>query len=283
MHMAYALDFAELKQRVSIEQVAAWIGAQLKPHGAQLRGPCPICKAGGDRAFVITPEKGCYYCFGECRKGGDAIALVANAKHLSPKEAAEAIARQFAGTRTGTVPDRSPQPITQEKGALKPLDYLQSDHVVDQDLGGAEMADDVRDHPFNLGNLGAVRFERPGLASVRRDLADHPVGVRVVAVIDDGDTGALGRVAQRDSLSDALGAAGDDRHFAVELHEHPRFLPELGAAGMSRPAHRLALIIRGMAPTPPVRLSRQFNNSLVRLSHTSGNRACVSDRYAPVA
>jgi len=135
MHMAYALDFAELKQRVSIEQVATWIGAQLKPHGAQLRGPCPICKAGGDRAFVITPAKGCYYCFGECRKGGDAIALVANIKHLSPKEAAEAIARQFAGTRTATVPDRSPQPITQEKGALKPLDYLQSDHEAVRALG----------------------------------------------------------------------------------------------------------------------------------------------------
>ena len=136
--MAYALDFAELKQRVSIEQVATWIGAQLKPHGAQFRGPCPICKAGGDRAFVVTPAKGCYYCFGECRKGGDIIALVANARHLAPKEAAETIARQFGGDRAGTVPDRSPQPPPQEKGALKPLDYLQSDHEAVRALGLSE-------------------------------------------------------------------------------------------------------------------------------------------------
>jgi hypothetical protein len=136
--MPYALDFAELKHRVSIEQVAAWIGAQLKPHGPQLRGPCPICKTGGDRAFVVTPTKGCYYCFGECRKGGDAIALVANARKLSPKDAAEAIARQFAAAKAATVPDNSPQPPTQEKGALKPLDYLQGDHEAVRALGLSE-------------------------------------------------------------------------------------------------------------------------------------------------
>jgi hypothetical protein len=134
--MAYAVDFAELKQRVSIEQVASWLGAQLKPHGPQLRGPCPICKAGGDRAFVITPAKGCYYCFGDCKKGGDVIALVAKAKDVSAKEAAEAISQHFFGeARKTTVPDRSPQPLQQEKGALKPLDYLLANHEAVQALG----------------------------------------------------------------------------------------------------------------------------------------------------
>jgi hypothetical protein len=136
VHMTYALDFAELKQRVSIEQVASWIGARLKPHGPQLRGPCPICKAGGDRAFVITPAKGCYYCFGDCKKGGDAIQLVANAKDLSVKDAAEAIAQHFGLAPKATVPDHSPQPqAAQEKGVLKPLDYLQPDHETVHALG----------------------------------------------------------------------------------------------------------------------------------------------------
>ena len=132
--MTYAVDFADLKQRVSIEQVASWLGAQLKSHGPQLRGPCPICKAGGDRAFVITPAKGCYYCFGDCKKGGDAIQLVANAKGLTVKEAAEAIAQHFGLTQKPTVPDRSPQP-QQEKGGFKPLDYLQPDHETVHALG----------------------------------------------------------------------------------------------------------------------------------------------------
>jgi hypothetical protein len=134
MHMTYAVDFADLKQRISIEQVASWLGAQLKPHGPQLRGPCPICKAGGDRAFVITPAKGCYYCFGDCKKGGDAIQLAANAKDLSVKEAAEAIAQHFGLAPKAPVPDRSPQP-QQEKGMLKPLDYLQPDHETVRALG----------------------------------------------------------------------------------------------------------------------------------------------------
>ena len=136
--MAYALDFAELKQRVSIEQVAAWIGAQLKPHGAQLRGPCPICKAGGDRAFVITPAKGCYYCFGECRKGGDVIALVANAEDSlgqgGGRSNRPSIRRR--ANRNGSPP--FPPAPPQEKGALKPLDYLQSDHEAVRALGLSE-------------------------------------------------------------------------------------------------------------------------------------------------
>ena len=117
--MAYALDFAELKQRVSIEQVAAWIGAQLKPHGAQLRGPCPICKAGGDRAFVITPAKGCYYCFGECRKGGDVIALVANARASFAQGGGRShrpSVRRAIRSRNGSRPF-PPAPAAGERGA----------------------------------------------------------------------------------------------------------------------------------------------------------------------
>ena len=49
------------------------LGIKLKKSGPQLRGQCPICKDNSDRAFVITPAKGLYYCFGKCGKGGDAI------------------------------------------------------------------------------------------------------------------------------------------------------------------------------------------------------------------
>ena len=31
--------------------------------GQQLRATCPACKEDGDRAIVITPEKGLFYCF----------------------------------------------------------------------------------------------------------------------------------------------------------------------------------------------------------------------------
>ncbi len=70
-----------MKQRVSIERAAGLLGVKLTKNGPQSPGPCPICKAGGDRAFVITPAKGLYYCFGACGKGGDAITMAANHAH----------------------------------------------------------------------------------------------------------------------------------------------------------------------------------------------------------
>jgi len=45
--MSHAIDFGELKQRVSIERAAEMLGIKLTKSGPQLRGPCPICKAGG--------------------------------------------------------------------------------------------------------------------------------------------------------------------------------------------------------------------------------------------
>ena len=92
--MSHAIDFGELKQRVSIERAAEMLGIKLTKSGPQLRGPCPICKAGGDRAFVVTPAKGLYYCFGACGKGGDAITMAANIRNCSLRDAAEFLAGQ---------------------------------------------------------------------------------------------------------------------------------------------------------------------------------------------
>jgi DNA primase len=139
------VSFAELKQKIGIEQVLDMLDIRLKGAGAQLRGPCPIHKGASDREFVVTPSKGLWFCFAGCG-GGDIIALVAKVKKVGQKEAAELIARHFgtvtvpparngnrsppAGTVTvpGTVPEK-------EKGALKPLDYLQPEHELVQALG----------------------------------------------------------------------------------------------------------------------------------------------------
>jgi DNA primase len=135
--MSHAIDFAEVKQQVSIERAAEMLGIKLKRSGSQLRGSCPICNDGGDRVFVITPAKGLYYCFGKCGKGGDAITLAANVRKCSLREAAEFLAGRGGVSTTTPKADGSrndsPQP-PQEKG-LKPLDYLQSSHEAVQALG----------------------------------------------------------------------------------------------------------------------------------------------------
>jgi len=135
--MTHAIDFAELKQRVNIEEAADMLGIKLKKSGPQLRGQCPICKDNSDRAFVITPAKGLYYCFGKCGKGGDAITMAANVRKCSLREAAEFLAGKSGGSAPPAKNDGSrhdsPQPMT-EKG-LKPLDYLQASHEAVQGLG----------------------------------------------------------------------------------------------------------------------------------------------------
>jgi DNA primase len=135
--MSHTIDFVELKQRVSIEQAADMLGIKLKKSGPQLRGQCPICKDNSDRAFVITPAKGLYYCFGKCGKGGDAITMAANVRKCSLREAAEFLAGKSGASSAPAKGDGSrhdsPQPLT-EKG-LRPLDYLQATHEAVQTSG----------------------------------------------------------------------------------------------------------------------------------------------------
>ncbi len=108
--MSSFIDFNVLKETVTIDQVAGLLGLELKQSGGQLRGPCPACKSGGDRALVITPEKGVYYCFAD-KKGGDLIALAAHIREVGMKDAAEFI------HNSATVP----QETAKETKKLQPL------------------------------------------------------------------------------------------------------------------------------------------------------------------
>ena len=137
------VDFAELKKQVSIDRIFGLLNLKLRQHGDQWRGACPICNQGGDRALVVTVGKGCFYCFSH-GKGGDMIALVAEARGVAPKEAARLIAEH-----TGTVRDTIPPSPQRTDGshastapgqpssppAFKPLDYLVPDHEALAGLG----------------------------------------------------------------------------------------------------------------------------------------------------
>jgi DNA primase len=135
------VDFAELKAKVSITDVFGMLGIDLqrfKTHGDQLRGTCPIHGGDNPRGFVVTPGKGLWYCFSGCG-GGDIIKLVSKMRKLTPKEAAELIAERFGNStvpRNSTAPPGGNRTVPQnEKGALKPLDYLQPEHDHVQALG----------------------------------------------------------------------------------------------------------------------------------------------------
>ncbi|MEQ9135738.1 MAG: CHC2 zinc finger domain-containing protein [Thalassobaculum sp.] len=140
------VDFAALKERVKIEEAAEMLGLRLKTTGQQLRGPCPVCESGGDRALVITPGKQLFYCFA-AKTGGDLIKLVAHVEKLGANEAAVRLDRHFGnGTSTssserystgtsGTVPQSEQGEDNPAKRSLSPLSYLQAEHDLVQALG----------------------------------------------------------------------------------------------------------------------------------------------------
>lgn len=122
--MTSYICFQEVKDRVPIEQAVSMLGLDLKEHNGQLRGECPVCGEGGPRAFVVTPKKGKWFCFG-CKTGGDQIQLVAHIQGTHPKEAAFFLAGQ---------PEEQKKKAKPAEG-FRELDYLQSDHDAVEALG----------------------------------------------------------------------------------------------------------------------------------------------------
>lgn len=127
------IDFADVKRRISIEEVAERLGLTLEQRNHQLRGPCPICGDENPRVFCITPKKGAWYCFAH-QKGGDCISLVSEVKQLAVREAAE----WLVGT-PATAPEERPhkaQKSGEKSGeGFKPLPYLEAEHEAVEAIG----------------------------------------------------------------------------------------------------------------------------------------------------
>lgn len=133
------VDFAAIKARISIAEAVQLLG--LKMTGTnQLRGPCPACQSGGDRALVVTPEKGAAYCFA-ARKGGDVLWLTSHVRSEPVKDAAAFL----AGNNTsppGTVPQEREERTKPGEG-FQPLQYLQT---AGEALRGLEIAETTLQH-----------------------------------------------------------------------------------------------------------------------------------------
>jgi len=141
--MSTFIDFAELKEFVSIEQVIGLLQLNLKHSGKQLRGCCPIHQGTDKKEFVVTPEKGLFYCF-KCKEGGDMIKLYARVNDLDQKDAAKAIQESFGTVNTvdsttvnsSTVQDQSTvKKFPSNVEPFQPLTYLLSEHEALETLG----------------------------------------------------------------------------------------------------------------------------------------------------
>lgn len=84
------IDFAAVKAAVSLEQVLRHYGVldKLKPHGAGLRGCCPIHKGDDPKQFSVTLEKNAWNCFSQCKHGGNMLEFVMQMEDCGLNEAA---------------------------------------------------------------------------------------------------------------------------------------------------------------------------------------------------
>lgn len=137
------VDFQELKARVSIEQASQLLGLTLKQDGHQFRSACPACNKGGERAIVITPAKGVYYCFAE-KKGGDQLALVQHIRGCTIKEAGQFLSGD------APVPEKKKG---EEPFVLQPLAYLEPEHELVIAIG----------FPFDVCNAVGIGYAPKGI------------------------------------------------------------------------------------------------------------------------
>lgn len=100
VHHAPQIDFARLREEVSIEQVLELLGwTPVTRSGPQLRGPCPVHRSENDRSrsFSAHLEKNAYRCFG-CGAEGNQLDLAAAAFDLPLYTAARELCRQLGVT-----------------------------------------------------------------------------------------------------------------------------------------------------------------------------------------
>jgi CHC2 zinc finger len=139
------IDFQQVKARCSIHQAAQMLDLKLVSKGEQMRGPCPRCKQGGDRAIVITPGRNVFYCFA-AKKGGDQLALVSHIRDVPVREAAELIqdhygtdivpaAREQVPSSRNSSGTSSPSLAPQARASLSALTYLEPENEAVQALG----------------------------------------------------------------------------------------------------------------------------------------------------
>lgn len=79
-----------LKNHIDIVEIISNY-VELVPDGSGFKALCPF-HSEKTPSFKVSSQKGIYFCYGACAKGGDAISFVMEYEHLGYKEAIEKIA-----------------------------------------------------------------------------------------------------------------------------------------------------------------------------------------------
>jgi len=99
------VDFAEIKRRITLEQVLRSYEVTWLRHSGvdQYRGRCPIHQGEGKEAFHANLKRGVFHCFA-CGAGGNVLDFVAAMEGGSIREAALRLRRYPGDTSVSAVP-----------------------------------------------------------------------------------------------------------------------------------------------------------------------------------
>lgn len=118
--MSHSINFAEIKQRISIVQGAKFLGLSLTEDGKSLRCACSACD-GDPRSLSLLEETNTFKCF-KANVYGSVIDLVGHVKGLSLRESAQWLVEQENSEWLDEVSDLDPE--DEEPVAVKALEKL---------------------------------------------------------------------------------------------------------------------------------------------------------------
>lgn len=101
--MTEFVDFADLKSKVSMEQVISYLGIRItkRDSAVQWRAHCPACRSKNPRSLSMNVKDNVFKCFADPRGRGDQISLVAHTKGISQREAAKLLHDHFLHSSQG--------------------------------------------------------------------------------------------------------------------------------------------------------------------------------------
>jgi DNA primase len=186
--MAEWVSFAELKARVSLEQVLRWYGVDWRRRSGrdQYRGRCPIHGGQGAEAFHVNLERNLFHCF-SCGAGGNVLDMVAALEGCSLREAGLKLqARGGADACVGVVVGREKRKlVTKKRESNAPLSFSLSVQARHPYLAQRGIERATADY------FGVGFYSGPGLMRGRLAIPIHDNDGRLVAYCGralDGDT-----------------------------------------------------------------------------------------------
>lgn len=170
------LRFDLLRERVSALTLLAHFGLleHFRLQAGKLRGPCPLHNGDRSDSFVLDPQRGLWFCFSACQRGGDLISLAMGLSGLSYREVAHFLA-SLADAPTTAKASLSVHPQASNERNFRP--FTRTLHLYPQApfLRAKGISSDIAAR-FEVGAFHGNGFLKDCIGIRLHDPDGHPLG-----------------------------------------------------------------------------------------------------------